>query len=116
MKDCVFCKMLSGEIKISPDYQNDHAFLIRDRNPIAPQHMLAITKEHFQNVSDMNSETRKNVISAMFDLIDEYVRDLKLNDGGYRIVTNSGKNAGQTVQHLHFHVIAGAPLKNDFGA
>lgn len=113
--DCVFCKIVAGIIPTTFLY-NDHAICIVDRNPMAPEHGLVIAKEHFGNLGDLLPEDNRRILPAIFDLIDDFVCRTGINNDGYRVVSNNGDDAGQTIQHLHFHVLGGAKLKNDFGA
>lgn len=125
MKDgCIFCKLANGVIPVEHVLANDHAVMIKDANPIAPHHMLVIAKKHYGDLGDLlidvdskEGEDDRKLLTSMFSLIDDYVSmHLWHPDGGYRVVTNKGPDAGQTVKHLHFHLIGGAKLKNDFGA
>ena len=116
--DCVFCLIAHGIIDGHPVAKNDYCLMIADKDPIAPVHMVVLTKDHFDNLSDMQREALapKDILHVMFALIDDYVRNHNLDNGGYRVVINTGQDAGQTMKHFHMHLIAGAPLKNDFGA
>lgn len=112
MDDCIFCKIVKGEIPVEPLASNTAAILIKDKNPIAPHHVLAIAKEHHTNSYWSNWGS----LGDMMILIHKYVEENNLLESGYRIVSNSGPDAGQTVPHFHIHMLAGAKLKNDFGA
>lgn len=99
---CVFCRMVRGEIPVEKLAESPYAFLIRDIHPQAPVHVLAIQKTH---VPDMSAQL---TFPAVLILATEWA---KVNlPNGYRIVTNIGGDAGQTVKHLHFHVLGGGPL------
>lgn len=117
--DCIFCKLANGIIPVELVASSNHCIMIADKNPIAPVHMLVIAKEHFDNIEHLHFDSPLDttaILRDMFELIDSYVENKDLHFDGYRIVINTGKNAGQTVNHLHIHLIGGAILKNDFGA
>lgn len=119
MSDCIFCQIVSGKIPVEPVLTSSNAIMIADKNPVAPTHMLVISKEHFDNIEHVHYEGPLDsmaILSDMLELIDKYVEDKDLHFNGYRILINTGKDAGQTVQHFHIHLIGGATLKNDFGA
>lgn len=108
MDDCLFCNMACG--KIVPKeilYENDFVFAIDDINPQAPVHVLLIPKTHHDTILDnLDATTRE----ALHTGIREVVKLKGLGDRGFRVVTNAGKDAGQTVGHLHFHILGGEPL------
>lgn len=117
MRDnCIFCKIVHGLIPVKPIIENSKAICIHDKNPIAPEHVLIIAKEHFGNLGDLDTLDNETILPEMFNLIDDIVCRLGIINSGYRVVINNGDDAGQTVGHLHMHVIGGAILKNDFGA
>lgn len=116
MSDCIFCKIVSKDIPVKPLAENGSAILIQDKNPMAPHHVLAIVKEHYNNVGELSGLDMAGILFNMFQLLDNYVQAHKLDETGYRIITNTGKDAGQTVQHFHIHLLGGSLLKNDFGA
>lgn len=118
-KDCIFCKIVAGTIPVEPVLTGDHSIMIADKNPMAPVHMLVIAKQHFDNIGGVQYEKKwsgMKILSDMFELIDKYVEDKELHFDGYRLIINTGKNAGQTVKHVHIHLLGGTMLKNDFGA
>lgn len=107
--DCLFCKIASGEIPSNKLYEDDTIVVFHDNNPQAPIHFLVIPKEHISCVSEIN-ETNSQLIAKIFEVISKMAQDLKLGNG-YRIVNNCGSDGGQTVGHLHFHVLAGRSLQ-----
>ena len=113
MSDCIFCKIVSGEIKTEFVDEMIDAVLIKDKNPLAPHHVLAISKEHASSGCEMRTS---DAILDMYAMLCAYAYKNGLDKTGYRILTNSGKDAGQTVNHFHMHLLGGAELKNDFGA
>jgi histidine triad (HIT) family protein len=119
MTDCIFCKIIAGDIPAEKLHEDKECIVIRDRNPVAPHHVLIIVKSdlrHIDNVFQMNYYDRETLLSSMFMAAKEYAYKNGLHDSGYRLVINTGSDAGQTVQHMHMHLIGGAKLKNDFGA
>lgn len=119
MTDCIFCKIINGDIPAEKLHDSKECIVIRDRNPIAPHHVLIIVKhdlDHLDNVHQMNWYHRETLLSPMVLAAKEYAEKNGLHESGYRLVINTGADAGQTVQHMHMHLIGGAKLKNDFGA
>ena len=106
MEDCVFCKIINGEIPSEKVYEDDKVLAFKDINPAAPIHVLVIPKEHVQNVLEINHEN-KEMISDIFLAINKIAKQLGIEDDGFRIINNCGKDAGQEVMHLHFHLLAG---------
>ena len=108
-EDCIFCKIGSGEIKSDILYRDDNCFVIRDIAPRAPVHFLVIPCHHIPHPPDLTPE-RYQVIGGMFKAAEEMARREGVGSTGYRIVINQGSDAGQDVDHLHLHVLAGRPL------
>ncbi len=109
MEDCVFCKIINGEIPSEKVYEDDKVLAFKDINPAAPIHVLVIPKEHVQNVLEINHEN-KEMISDIFLAINKIAKQLGIEDDGFRIINNCGKDAGQEVMHLHFHLLAGGKM------
>ena len=103
--DCVFCNIVAGKIPARKIYENEHVLAFYDVNPQAPVHFLVIFKQHVSSVAVLEGE-QFNLVQKVFEAIDEIVKILNLKDG-FRVVNNCGKSAGQTVEHVHFHVLAG---------
>lgn len=116
MDNCIFCKIASGQIPVAPLAENDSAILIKDKNPMAPHHVLCISKDHYANINEPNGMDMIGLMANMFQLLQNYTEEAGLDKTGHRIIINTGSDGGQTVQHLHIHLLGGAPLKNDFGA
>jgi len=115
MGNCVFCKMISGEIPIEKLAENDDAFVIRDRDPQAAVHVLVVAKWHIESLNDAFKRQRYDLTDP-FDWVGPMSRlamewATKNLPNGYRLVTNVGADAGQLVKHLHFHVLGGETLK-----
>lgn len=111
MDDCLFCKMASR--KITPKeiiYEDDVVFAIDDIAPQAPIHVLLIPKHHHENILD---SIDRDTLEALHRAILEVVKIKGLRDGGFRIVANTGNDAGQTVNHLHLHILGGEPLSEN---
>lgn len=106
--DCLFCKIIAGEIPSAKVYENDAVFAFRDIQPQAPVHVLIVPKKHIASVDEVtpeNSETVRRVMEA----IPEVAKALGLRNG-YRVITNVGEDGCQSVRHLHFHLLGGAKL------
>ena len=103
--DCVFCKIAAKKIKSEILYENDNIIAFKDLSPVAPVHFLIIPKLHISCADEINEEN-KYIVSDIFLNIPKICKKLNLNHE-YRIINNCGKSAGQTVSHLHFHVLSG---------
>lgn len=106
--DCLFCKIINGEIPSKKVYEDDLCYAFYDISPIAPVHFLVIPKEHISGAAAVTAENSA-VVAHIFEVIAKLAKELKLDDG-FRVITNNGDDAGQSVKHLHFHVIAGKKL------
>ena len=111
--DCIFCKIIKGEIPSSKVYEDEEFIVIKDVNPQAPVHLLAIPKEHFASVAELNDE-RAVVVGKMVKKLAEIAGDNGLDDG-FRIITNKGKHGCQSVEHLHLHLLGGRQLDEKMG-
>lgn len=109
MEDCIFCKIINGEIPSEKVYEDDKVIAFKDINPAAPIHILVIPKEHVQDVLAVNPEN-KEMISDIFLAINKIAKQLGIEEDGFRIINNCGKDAGQEVMHLHFHLLAGGKM------
>ncbi|MCD8026066.1 MAG: histidine triad nucleotide-binding protein [Clostridiales bacterium] len=108
MSDCVFCKIIDGSIPSKKVYEDDKIIAIYDLDPQAPVHVLFMPKEHICCANALN-EDNCGIVGHIFSKIPEVAKELKL-DNGYRIVNNCGEDGGQTVKHLHFHLLGGKKL------
>ncbi|MCI8332611.1 MAG: histidine triad nucleotide-binding protein [Clostridiales bacterium] len=106
--DCLFCKIIKGEIPSNKVYEDELIYAFRDINPQAPIHVLIIPKTHIASADEVNSENSA-VIAHLFAKIPAIAKEQGLT-GGYRIVTNCGDDACQSVHHLHFHLLGGRKL------
>ena len=106
--DCLFCKIIAGDIPSTKVYEDELVYAFRDINPQAPTHILVIPKAHIDSVGGINAENSA-VVAHIFEVIPKIAAMENLMDG-YRVVSNCGKDAGQTVFHLHFHILGGKEL------
>ncbi len=106
--DCLFCKIAAGEIPSKKAYEDEKVFAFYDIDPQAPVHILVIPKEHIQSVSQITPENQE-IVGHIFTVIAKLARELNLEDG-YRVVSNVGQQGGQSVPHLHFHLLGGRNL------
>lgn len=111
--DCIFCKIIAGEIPSSKVYEDEYCYAFRDINPQTPVHVLVIPKLHIASANEVNDKNSKYV-SAIFEAIPEIAKAEGLS-GGYRIISNCGEDACQTVKHLHFHIMGGRKLPENMG-
>ncbi|MBE6954408.1 MAG: histidine triad nucleotide-binding protein [Ruminococcaceae bacterium] len=107
MSDCLFCKIVAGEIPSNKVYEDELCYAFYDIAPMAPTHFLVIPKEHFASAAEVTEENAP-VIGHIYKVIAKLARELNLD--GFRVVTNCGEIAGQTVHHIHFHVLSGKEL------
>ena len=106
--DCLFCKIVAGEIPSTKVYEDDLVLAFRDITPKAPTHILVIPKAHIASVAEINSEN-SGVVSHIFEVIAQLAKQEGLKDG-FRVVSNCGEHGGQSVHHLHFHLLGGQQL------
>jgi len=107
MADCLFCRIVAGEIPATIVKRSEDAVAFRDIDPRAPAHVLVIPTRHVPAVRDVNDEA---MLGGLLRFAAGVASELGLDGGGYRIVTNTGKDAGQSVDHLHFHVLGGRKM------
>ena len=108
MEECLFCKIVRGEIPSNKVYEDNEILAFKDINPIAPVHILVIPKKHIGSMKDIEIEDEM-LIGRIFTKIKKIAEEFKL-DNGYRIVNNCGIDGGQEVMHLHFHLLGGKKL------
>ncbi len=109
MSDCLFCAIVEGKIKANVVYQDDTAVAFKDIAPKAPVHILIIPRKHIVAVSDV-AEQDRDLIGQIFKVAAKLADEQGIADSGYRIVVNSGADAGQSVFHLHFHLLGGRQM------
>ena len=110
MADCLFCKIVSGEIPSTRIYENDYAIVIDDIKPVVKVHALVITKEHYQDVLALDPDNA-GTLSGIQQAIAETAKIKGVSGSGFRLISNCGADGGQTVPHLHYHLIGGQPLR-----
>jgi len=103
---CLFCKIIAGEIPCDKVYEDDLVIAFRDIAPVAPHHILVVPKAHIPSANELNEENSQ-IVAHIFVIAKNLAAELGFDDNGYRIVNNCGSDGGQTVGHLHFHIIAG---------
>jgi histidine triad (HIT) family protein len=110
MDECIFCRIASGEIPATIVKRTPEALAFRDLNPQAPSHLLVIPTRHVSAVRDANLPADEAMLGRLLQFSAEVATELGLDKGGYRLVTNTGPDAGQSVFHLHFHLLGGRSL------
>jgi histidine triad (HIT) family protein len=108
MTDCLFCKIIDGIIPSDKVYEDELVYAFKDINPQAPVHILVIPKQHISNLLEINNEN-SDVVSRIFEVIAKIAKEYNL-EKGFRVVSNCNEYAGQTVFHLHFHILGGDKL------
>ena len=109
MEDCLFCKIIKGEIPSSKVYEDEYVYGFKDIEPVAPVHILIVPKKHISSLNEI-SEEDEVLLGKIFLGIKKIAKKLGVEEKGYRVINNCGKDAGQTVMHLHFHLIAGTKM------
>ena len=109
MIDCIFCKIVSGDIPSTKIFEDEQVIAFRDINPQAPTHVLVVPKRHIPGVNEL-TEADEALVGHVYGVIAKLVRELGIDESGYRVVVNSGADGQQSVPHLHFHVLGGRLL------
>ena len=109
MSNCLFCKIIAGEIPSAKVYEDETVYAFRDIAPQAPTHILVVPKAHLDSCNAVTEENSA-VVAHIFEIIPRIAKEEGL-ENGYRVVSNCGADAGQTVAHLHFHILGGKPLE-----
>ncbi|WP_101772725.1 histidine triad nucleotide-binding protein [Peptostreptococcus faecalis] len=108
--DCIFCKLANGKIETELVYEDDKVVAFNDMNPVAPIHILVVPKEHYASLEDIPEEDI-GIIADIHSAIKKISRMNGFSKDGYRVINNCGKDGGQEVDHIHYHVLAGKPMK-----
>ncbi|MEE1116578.1 MAG: histidine triad nucleotide-binding protein [Clostridia bacterium] len=111
--DCLFCKIISGDIPSSKVYEDEWVYSFKDINPQTPVHILVIPKEHICCIDEVNS-SNSSYVARIFEAIPKIAAEAGLTNG-YRVISNCGDDACQTVKHLHFHIMGGRKLPENMG-
>lgn len=106
--DCLFCKIIAGEIPCTKVYEDEAVFAFRDINPQAPVHVLVLPKKHMANILECDGETAQDIVNA----VQVIAKQEGVDADGFRIVSNCGKNGAQSVNHLHIHLMGGKQLSD----
>lgn len=106
---CIFCKIINKEISSNIVYEDEKVIAFHDINPQAPFHILVVPKRHISTLLELKEED-KELIGHIFLVINKVAKDLGFEERGYRVVVNCKEEAGQTVFHIHFHILAGRPM------
>ena len=109
MTNCIFCKIVAGEMETELLYEDDQVVAFRDINPVAPVHIMVIPKRHIRSVDEL-TEKENHLVAHIFHVIRKLANKENLNNG-YRIINNCGEEGGQVVHHLHFHLIGGRNMQ-----
>lgn len=109
MKDCLFCKIIKGEIPSEKVYEDEDILAFKDIEPAAPIHILVIPKKHIDSLAQIQ-EVDETVIGKIYRVINIIAQEQRFKENGYRVIVNCGKDGGQEVMHLHFHLLAGKKL------
>ncbi len=107
--DCIFCKIVAGEIPSTKVYEDERVLAFRDVNPMMPVHVLVIPKEHYENITDHISDAD---IIAIMRAVCTVAEQEGIKESGFRVITNTNDDACQSVHHMHLHVLGGAPMND----
>jgi histidine triad (HIT) family protein len=114
MTDCIFCKILAGDIPSTNVYRDEQATAFRDINPAAPTHILIVPNRHIDSVNAL-ADGDEQLIGHLFLIARQLAAQERFAQDGYRLIVNTGPQAGQTVPHVHLHLLGGAPMKHPMG-
>ena len=114
MNECIFCRILAGQAPANILYQDEQATAFRDIHPVAPTHLLVIPNQHIVSVNDL-SEDHETLIGHLFTIARQLAHQEGIDQTGYRLIVNTGPNAGQAVFHLHLHLIGGQRMRFPMG-
>lgn len=109
MEECIFCKIVKGEIPSKKVYEDDEVLAFHDIDPIAKIHILVIPKKHISSLLELKNED-KELLSHIFEKINEVAKIVGIDKSGFRVISNVGEDGGQSVKHLHFHILGGEKL------
>ena len=115
MVDCIFCKIIAGQIPSDFIYKDDMVVAFKDIQPEAPVHLLIVPREHIVSVTDIKSEKQAGLIGHMVIVANKLAKENGIAESGFRLVINAGPEGGQVVQHLHMHLLGGKQLMGRLG-
>lgn len=110
MKNCLFCKIAAGKMDTELVYQDKELIVFKDINPQAPVHLLIVPKKHIEDLNNLE-ETDNNLIGHIYQIAKKMASEYDIAKSGYRIVSNCGQDGGQSVNHIHFHLLGGRALQ-----
>ena len=114
MTDCIFCKIIAGEIPSTKVYEDETATAFRDINPVAPTHVLIIPNKHIASINELDPEDEA-LIGHLFTVAKQIAAEEGIAESGYRLIINTGDDGGQVVYHLHLHLIGGQKMRHPMG-
>ena len=114
MDSCLFCKIASGKLSAKILYQDEQVTAFRDIHPVAPSHILIIPNKHIASINALE-ESDERIVGHMFIVAKQIAQQENIAVGGYRSIINTGSDSGQTVHHMHLHIIGGHPLRFPMG-
>lgn len=109
MKDCLFCKIIKGEIPSNKVYEDEEFLAFHDIHPAAPIHILVIPKKHIESLAHIEKED-EILLGKLLGVVNKITEEQGMKQDGYRVINNCGKNGGQEIMHLHFHILGGRAL------
>lgn len=110
MSDCIFCKIINGDIPSQRVYEDSLCYAFNDINPQAPVHVLVVPKKHAASVMELDAEEDEALLGHIQQVIGRLAKELGIAESGFRVLTNCGPDACQTVKHLHYHVLGGTKM------
>ena len=114
MTECLFCKINAREIPSEIVYEDEQVLVFKDINPLAPVHLLVISKKHIDDLNGIQEEDER-LLGHLMMVIKEMAKEHGVQESGYRVITNIGEDGGQIIKHLHFHIIGGKALGSKLG-
>ncbi len=114
MEDCIFCKIINKQIPSDIVYEDEEILAFKDIAPMAPVHILVIPKKHISSVMELSKEDEL-LVGKIYTVIQKLAKEFNVNEDGFRVITNCGEGAGQTVKHVHFHLLGGKKLSTSMG-
>jgi histidine triad (HIT) family protein len=114
MSDCIFCKIIKGEIPSTNVFRDEQVTAFRDLNPAAPTHILLVPNKHIDSINTLTSDDEQ-LIGHLFIAAKQLAAQEGIAEGGYRLIINTNAHAGQTVFHIHLHLLGGEPMKHPMG-
>jgi len=114
MTECIFCKIISGELPSTTVYRDEQVTAFHDINPAAPTHILIVPNKHIDSINVLIVDDEP-LIGHLFTVAKQLAAKAGISENGYRLIVNTGKEAGQTVLHVHLHLLGGGPMKHPMG-